>query len=243
MDTFNEFDQQGKVPARSTGDIISHAFDTYKGVVLYAIAAMVLYFIASIVIQSITGFNSAGIYEEMAANPGARINYFALPGFTTYMTISSLFGLLITPLFVGIIYISHKANTKQTISFSDLFYAYKNNFVNVLIYGVITGIITSIGIALCVLPGLLIMPLFLIGYPIILFENASATEALSKSFNIAKENYGTFIGVAILSALISIAGIILCGIGLIATAPFYLTAAYSAYLAFAGLPKQITYKG
>lgn len=241
MDNFNEFDQQGKVPARSTGDIISHAFDTYKGVVLYAIAAMVLYFIASIVIQSITGFNSAGIYEEMAANPGARINYFALPGFTTYMTISSLFGLLITPLFVGLIYISHKANTNQTISFSDLFYAYKNNFVNVLIYGLITGIITSVGLALCVLPGLLILPLFLIGYPIILFENASATEALSKSFNIAKENYGTFIGVAVLSALISFAGIILCGIGLIATAPFYLTAAYSTYLAFAGLPKQITY--
>jgi hypothetical protein len=33
----------------------------------------------------------------------------------------------------------------------------------------------------------------LLGYPILLFENASATDALSKSFNIAKENYGTFL--------------------------------------------------
>lgn len=243
MDNFNEFDQQGKVPARSTGDIISHAFDTYKGVVLYAIAAMVLYMIASFVIQSVSGFNTQGMLEEMQSNPGARLDYLAIPGIKTYYGLSGLLGLLLSPLFVGLVYISHKANTNQAISFSDLFYAYKNNFVNILIYGLISNIIITIGFALCVLPGLLILPLFLIGYPVILFENASATEALSKSFNIAKENYGTFIGVALLAFLIGIAGIVLCGIGLIATVPFYLTAAYSAYIAFAGLPKQITYKG
>ena len=241
MDNFNEFDQQGKVPARSTGDIISHAFDTYKGVVLYAIAAMVLYMILSSVIQSVSGFDAQSMLEGIQANPGARIDFFAIPGIKTYYGLAGLLGILFTPLFVGLIYISHKANTNQSVSFADLFYAYKNNFVNILIYALITNIILTIGFTLCALPGLLILPLFLIGYPIILFENASATEALSKSFNIAKENYGTFIGVAILSALISFAGIILCGIGLIATAPFYLTAAYSTYLAFAGLPKQITY--
>jgi len=242
MDNFNEFDQQGAVPARSTGDIISHAFDTYKGVVLYAIVTMILYMIASFIIQAVSGFNTQGMYEEMMANPGARPDYLAIPGIKTYYGLSGLLGILLTPLFVGLVYISHKANAKQTISFTDLFYAYKNNFVNILIYALISNIILAIGFTLCVIPGLLILPLFLIGYPIILFENASATEALSKSFNIAKENYGTFFGVALLSALISFAGIILCGIGLLATAPFYLTAAYSAYLAFVGLPKQITYK-
>jgi hypothetical protein len=47
----------------------------------------------------------------------------------------------------------------------------------------------------------------LLGYPILLFENASATDAISKSFNIAKENYGTFLLTAIVGMLISVAGL------------------------------------
>lgn len=242
MDTFNEFDSQGKVPSKTAGDIISHAFETYKGVVLYAIIAMVLYFIASFIIQAVTGFSTQGMYEEMMANPGGQIDYLAIPGIKTYYAVSSLFGLLLSPLFLGLIYIADKANKKQPIEFTDLFYGYKNNFVNILIYSVISGLILTIGFTLCVLPGLLILPLFFIGYPILIFENATAMEALSKSFNIAKDNYGTFIGVAFLSFLISMAGVILCGIGLLATAPFYIVAAYSTYIAFVGLPKQISYK-
>lgn len=240
METFNEFDSQAKVPAKNTGDIISHAFETYKGVVLYAIVAMILYLIISFVIQGISGFNSQAIYEE-AMISGGQIDYLAIPGLKTYYAISSLFGLLLSPLFLGLIYISHKVNTKQQVSFSDLFYAYKENLINIIVYSLITGIILTIGFAACLIPGLLLMPLFFIGYPILIFEKASAIDAITKAFNIAKENYGTFLGVAVLSAIISFAGVILCGIGLLATAPFYLTAAYSLYIAFVGLPKQITY--
>lgn len=241
METFNEFDSQAKVPAKNTGDIISHAFETYKGVILYAVVAMILYIIVSFVIQAISGFNSQLMYEEMMANPGGGFDYFAIPGIKLYYAISSFFGLLISPLFLGLIYISHKVNTKQQVSFSDLFFAYKENLVNIIIYSLITGIILSIGFAACLVPGLLLMPLFFLGYPILIFEKASAIDALTKAFNIAKDNYGTFLGVAFLSALISFAGVILCGIGLLVTAPFYLTAAYSLYIAFVGLPKQITY--
>ena len=86
------------------------------------------------------------------------------------------------------------------------------------------------------------MPFLMLGYPILLFENASFADALSKSFNIAKENYGTFLGVSLLSLLISISGILLCGIGIIATMPFFLVAMYSIYCAFLGRPRQIEFK-
>lgn len=72
----------------------------------------------------------------------------------------------------------------------------------------------------------------MLGYPILLFENASATEALGKSFNVAKENYGTFLGVTLLGFIISVAGVILCGIGIILTAPFIMIVMYSLYCAF-----------
>ncbi len=48
MSEFNEFDQQGSVPERTTGSVISHAFEIYKGIFLYAIVAMVIYLIGGI---------------------------------------------------------------------------------------------------------------------------------------------------------------------------------------------------
>lgn len=243
MSEFNEFDQQGSVPNRDTGSIISHAFEMYKGVFGYAIVAMIVYIVGGIVIQSITGFNSAAIMEEVQSSGDyGNFRYWETPGFSMYMTFSSLFLLLLTPLYVGLIYMVNKFNTKNPIEFSDLFIGYRQNLVNILIYSLISGVVSSIAMTLCFFPFFFVYPFLLLGYPILLFENASAVEAISKSFNIAKENYGTFLGVSILGMLISMAGIILCGIGLILTAPFIMVVMYSVYCAFLGKPRQIIYK-
>ncbi len=79
MSEFNEFDQQGSVPNRDTGSIISHAFEMYKGVFGYGIVAMIIYLIGGVVIQSVTGFNSANMLEEMKSS-GGDFNYWNAPG-------------------------------------------------------------------------------------------------------------------------------------------------------------------
>ncbi|HCA08965.1 MULTISPECIES: beta-carotene 15,15'-monooxygenase [Chryseobacterium] len=244
MSEFNEFDQQGSVPNRDTGSIISHSFEMFKGVFLYGIVAMVIYMIAGFAIQFLTGFNSASMMEEMkdAGGDYSNFSYWNVPGFSLYLSLSGLLGLLLAPLYVGLIYIVNKYNTKSQIDFADLFIGYKQNFVNILIYAVISGIISTVAMSLCFFPIIFVYPFLLLGYPILLFENASATEALGKSFNIAKENYGTFLGVTVLGALISFAGIILCGIGILVTAPFMMIVMYSAYCAFLGKPRQIEFK-
>ncbi|WP_160140211.1 beta-carotene 15,15'-monooxygenase [Chryseobacterium sp. c4a] len=242
MSEFNEFDQQGSVPSRETGSIISHAFDMYKGVFGYAIVAMIIYIIGVSIIQGVTGFNSAAIVDEMKSSGDyGNFRYWETPGFSMYTTFSSIFLLLLTPLYVGLIYMVNKFNTKNPIEFSDLFIGYRQNFVNILIYSLISGVISSIAIGFCFLPFIFIYPFLLLGYPILLFENASAIDALSKSFNLAKENYGTFLGASFLGLLISFAGIILCGIGLILTAPFIMIVMYSTYCAFVGKPRQIMF--
>lgn len=242
MSEFNEFDQQGSVPNKDTGSIISHAFEMYKGIFGYAVVAMVIYLVGGFLIQTITGFNSAAIMEEMQSSGDySNFRYWETPGFSMYMTFSSLFLLLLTPLYVGLIYMVNKFNTKNPIEFSDLFIGYRQNFVNILIYSLISGIISSIAMAFCFLPFFFVYPFLLIGYPILLFENSSAMEALNKSFAIAKENYGVFLLTGFLGMLISAAGIILCGFGIILTAPFIMIVMYSTYCAFLGKPRQIMY--
>ncbi|MBB4807295.1 flagellar biosynthesis protein FlhB [Chryseobacterium defluvii] len=243
MSDFNEFDQQGSVPGRDTGSIISHAFEMYKGVILYAIVAMIVYMIGDVIIQSLTGFSSWSSFKEIRDYDGdyTRIRYWDSPGIGLYYSFSGLFGILLSPLYVGLIYIINKYNTKNTIEFSDLFIGYRQNFVNILIYSLISSIILVISLAMCAVPFFFVFPFFLIGYPILLFENASAIDAMSKSFNIAKENYGIFLGASFLGVVISLCGIFACCIGYIVTGPFIMAVMYSAYCAYLGKPRQIMY--
>ena len=241
MDTFEEFDQP-LGPEKSAGAIIAHAFEIYKGIFMYGIAAVLITSLISLVVQPISGFNSTDLMEEMKDNGNTFPSLWQVPGFTLYAGLSGLVSLLLTPIYVGLIYIANKYNSQEKISFSDLFIGFKQNFVNIIIYALISSVIIAISVALCVIPVFFVFPLLLLGYPILLFENATFSEALSKSFSIAKDNYGTFLGAAFLGFLISIAGAALCGIGIIFTFSFYLIVMYSTYCAFCGRPRPIILK-
>lgn len=244
MSEFNEFDQQGSVPERDTGSIISHAFEMYKGIFLYAVVAMIIYLIGDFVIQSITGFNSWSGFSDFKDLDGdySQYEYWRKPGFSLYYSFSSILGILLSPIYVGLIYIANKFNTKIPIEFSDLFIGYRQNFGNILLYSLITTIIFGIAAAMCGIPFFFVYPLFLLGYPILLFENSNAMDAISKTFTIAKENYGTFLGAGLLGGLISISGLVLCCIGIIVTFPFIMIVMYSTYCAYLGKPRQIIFK-
>lgn len=243
MSEFSEFEQQGSVPEKNTGSVITHALALYKGIVLYGIVAMIIYLIGGFIIQSIVGIDSVTIMDEIKSTDGdySSFSYWNIPGFSMYLTLSSLLGILLTPLYVGLIYMVNKYNTGYPIEFSDLFIGYRQNFVNILIYSVISGVVSSLAAFFCVIPFFFVYPFLLLGYPILLFQNESAIEALKKSVNVVKENYGTFLGITFLGMVLSVIGIVLCGIGIVVTAPFFMVVMYSAYCAFLGKPRQITF--
>lgn len=241
MDNFNEFDSPANVPTKETGSIISHALEIFKNTFLYCFLAVVIYFILSYLIQLVTGFNTTLLMEDMRESGGdfSYTDIMRTPGFAAYSSVSFFVGLLLAPIFVGLIYIANKSNFKQTITVSDLFFAYKQNFLNIVIYALITQILLTIAFMMCIIPGILVLPFFLLGYPIIMFENLGAIEALKKSFSIAQENYGTLLLTALLAGLISIAGLVLCCVGVYLTIPFFYIAMYSTYCAYLGAPRQL----
>ncbi|MFC7347601.1 beta-carotene 15,15'-monooxygenase [Chryseobacterium zhengzhouense] len=243
MSEFKEFDQQGSVPNKDTGSIISHAFEMFKGVFLYAFVTMIIYLIADFVLQSITGLNFYSNYSNFRDfdEDSYRNILIDRPGISLYYSFSGLLSILLSPLYVGLIYIANKFNTKIPVEFSDLFIGYRQNLGNILLYSLITNIILWVSLAMCFIPFLFVYPLFFLGYPILLFENTNAMDAISKTYNIVKDNYSVFLGTAILAGLITFSGILLCCIGIIFTYPFIYIAMYSAYCAYLGKPRQIIY--
>ena len=243
MTDFNEFERPLS-PEKETGSVIAHAWENYKKVILYGILlfigmSMVSSLITSI-FQHIMGIpaNDPELMKEIMKTK----NYHLLinsPGFTSNISISYIVGLFLYPMYAGFLYLIHKANNNQSLSFGDLFIGYKQNTAQIILYGLITGILTGIGFALCVLPGIILGTMLFLGLPIVFFENKTAIEGIQKSFEICKNNFWTILGIAFLSVLISLSGVLLCCIGIVITMLFVFASMYSAYCAYCGTPYEV----
>ncbi len=243
MSNFDEFEKPIG-PEKDTGSIISHAFENYKKVILYGILIIVGVGIASSIIstllQLILGIGSQDpeLVQEVIKNRDFSL-LINSPGFITNTSSNYVIGLLFYPLYAGFLYIIHKANNNIDINFNDLFIGYRQNTLNIILYGLLSGIFVGVGFVLCIIPGLFALALTFIGLPIVFFENKGPVEALQKAFEVSKQHVWTMVGVSLLSILISISGIFLCFVGVIFTAMFSYSAMYSAYSALRGTPYEI----
>ena len=241
MENFSEFDNLLTTPQKDSSSIISHAFETYKKVIWYGVLMVVGVYIISSIITSIVGFDQSAALEVIREAVRTK-NYeliYNIHGLQSNSGVSILLSLAAFPLYAGFLYILNKANFGEQFTFSDLFIGYKQNTLQLILFYVISSLIIGISALFCLIPAIFVAPLFFIGLPIVFFENASATDALKKSYEIAKNNYGTFLGLSILTFFISISGLILCCIGIIFTTMFTFAAKYSAYCAFLGAPKPL----
>ncbi|OBF19977.1 hypothetical protein [Mycobacterium sp. ACS4331] len=91
-----------------------------------------------------------------------------------------------------------------------------------IVLGLIVGLITGIGFALCFLPGL-IASLFLFFSTVALLDrNLTPVDAIKASFNLVKNNFGQAFLVWLVSFVIVLVGLLLCGVGLLVAAPLAL---------------------
>ena len=80
-----------------------------------------------------------------------------------------------------------------------MFIGYKQNTVNIMLYGFVISVLASIGSFFCLLPGLYIYIVGFVGLPIVFFGNKNVSEGLSLSFNATNDNFGLVLGVAVLA--------------------------------------------
>ena len=243
MENFTEFDNLTTTPQKNSSSIIAHAFEIYKKGFGYAMLMIVMVIVASYALsfvgKLISGFDPVVASEAMRSGGNHISSIFLMPGYSSFLGITSLLGLLVYPFNAGLLYIFNKINFNQPVEVSDLFIGYKQNTGQIILYGFLSNIILTVLATLCFLPYVFIGPLLLFGLPIVFFENASATDAIKKSYNMAKDNYGVVLGIALLASLIAIAGIVVCCVGIIVTFPFIYSAIYSSYCAYFGAPKPI----
>jgi uncharacterized membrane protein len=93
------------------------------------------------------------------------------------------------------------------------------NIGQVIIAGLIVGVITTIGLFLCVIPGLLASIMLLFTVVALLDRNLSAVDAVKTSFDTSKANFGNAFLTWLVGIAIVFVGAILCGVGLLVAVP------------------------
>ncbi len=93
------------------------------------------------------------------------------------------------------------------------------NIGNVIIASLITGVISSIGYFLCVLPGVIASFLFMFTTIAVLDRNLSPIDAIKSSFETVKNNIGPALLTGLAVAAVIVVGFLLCGVGILVGGP------------------------
>lgn len=102
------------------------------------------------------------------------------------------------------------------------------------ITGVIVGLAVGIGLVFCIIPGILAATFLLFAHFAVLDEDLQPGDALKRSIDLVKPNFGGVLGFMIVCFLVNLLGLLLCGIGLLVTWPLTIVAGAYVYRSLKG---------
>ncbi len=149
--------------------------------------------------------------------------------------IGSLVSALITPpLYAGIIIVAFMLLRQQEVQFGDFFKGF-NYFLPLVLAGIVSGILVTLGLILLIIPGVYLIVSYLFVSMLIVEHHMEFWQALETSRQIVTKNwFSVFIFVLILFA-INLVGAIALGIGLLVTIPVSACSVCVAYRKIVGL--------
>jgi hypothetical protein len=195
------------MPPRDLGGIISSAFAIYR-----KNAGRLVLIVAVVVVPlSLLSF---------------LITYFAFaPAHKSVVTTATTSTLVVQPrsglagLFAGLIAIAIGAITSAILQAAvlraaaqatvgdpvDVQASYRwalRRFPSVLLVSIMVAVVVTIGFALLVIPGIILLVLLAVSVPAVVVENAKGTRALARSWNLTKGHFWHVFGVGLVALLI-----------------------------------------
>jgi uncharacterized membrane protein len=199
------------------GSCYSHAWDRMWNYFLELLLMIAVMIVAAIPLTW------RSVADEIGAYPGFLLGFFSL----AYLIM--LYG----PLEYGIDYAFLKAARSEKLDTKDLLAPFGNYF-NAMLSNLLVMIVVGIGIVFLVIPGIyLACKLAFVPY-IVVDRKLDAIEAFKESWRMTDGHALDIFLIGLLAVPISIAGLILLGVGLIASTMWIGLALASMYHAVAG---------
>ncbi len=210
------------VPSRAdVGAAISWAFDRFKAnaAAFVGLAAVVT------VIQLLQQLGTRPLQNILldctdATTPGQLNACAAAVGVSAIVTIvlAMLFGLVAFIAQIGVQRAAVRSSQGVAPSFSEMFTTqYLGRYI---LFTIVFAILFVVGIALCIVPGLIVMFLFQLGPYYVLDKGYSVGEAMKASYQAVTKNMGPALLMTLINALVYLLGGLFFGLLTLVTLPF-----------------------
>lgn len=219
--------------------LFKSAFNYWNATLRYQVLFSIFYFSLMIILLAFV-YNYLGLSEKV--NSFAHLLTTDLPAyqkkseelgkteeFKLFTMAFILIKAIVFPLNIGLLQIYRKIDLKEEITVNDLFTGYLGfNFLKFAGYGLFASSVYLLTFSLFPLNFVWILLSFFIS-PLMLFANQGIFPALRLNFSALRKNFGTILLCSIASILFSYSGILMFGIGLVLTFPFWNAMIYALY--------------
>jgi len=139
-------------------------------------------------------------------------------------------GLILTgPILGGLFHYYFKKMRQEPAELADAFSGFTICFVQLLLGALVSSLLITVGLALCVLPGIYLAVAWHFALPLIMDKRIEFWPAMELSRKVISKHWWSFLGFAIVLGLVNFVGVLACGIGLFVTAPLTMIALAYAY--------------
>ena len=108
-------------------------------------------------------------------------------------------------------------------------------FGEIIVVGILIALIASIGFVLCILPGIYAKIAMVFAFPLVIAKGVPAVDAIKASFNVVNKNFVEVLLLVLALFGVGLAGLLLCGVGLLVAMPLIYCIVAAAYVQVFGL--------
>ncbi len=134
--------------------------------------------------------------------------------------IGSAAGMILNGVFMGgLYYFFLKKIRGEAVSFEDVFAGFKVALVPLILAGLVSGVLTGIGLILCIIPGIYLAVCWIFTLPVVIDRKMAFWDGMELSRKTVGQNWFAVFLLGLVSCLVALAGLLACGVGLLVTVP------------------------
>ena len=107
----------------------------------------------------------------------------------------------------------------EDVQIGDLFAGFNRAFLDLTMAGLVKWLLTSLGLLLCILPGIYLAVGYVFALPLVIDKQMDFWTAMEVSRRVVHQHWWSIFALVIVLALVALAGFVLCGVGALISVP------------------------
>ena len=191
---------------RTLGEILSGAFNIYKTnasqlILIVAVVVVPLSLLGALLVQALASSNDKTV---IVLGQTQTISDRSFGAIVLGSIIGAVIAIIISAILqAAMLRAAALATIGDPVDVSESYRWGLKRFGSVLLVAFLVGITVAIGFVLLIIPGIIFLTLLSVSIPAVVIENRRGTDAMKRSWNLAKENFWHVLGVIIVAAIIT----------------------------------------